>query len=71
MLDKSQTIAYCYIIPLTTRIEVMYALNLWRFYETVIDMCLLCSIVNVNVYMYVRLSVSVTCFLLFEALVEN
>jgi len=49
----------------------MYTLNLWRFYDTVIDMCLICSIVNLYVYMYIRLSVSVTCFLLFEALVED
>ena len=49
---KSQTITYtCYTIPLTARIQFLYTLNLWQFYDTVIDMCLLCSIVNVYVYM--------------------
>jgi len=73
-LDVSQTIAYkCYILILTTRIQFLYTLKWWRFYDTVIekDMCLICSIVNLYVYMYIRLSVSVTCFLLFEALVED
>ena len=68
-LDKSQTITHCYIILLTTSITC--SLHLWRFYDTVIDMCLICSIVNSYVYIYIRLSVSVTCFLLFEALVED
>jgi len=52
-------------------IQFLYTLNLWRFYDTVIDMCLICSNVNLYVYMYIRLSVRVTCFLLFEALVED
>jgi len=37
----------------------MYTLNLWRFYDTVIDMCLICPIVNLYVYMYIRLPVCV------------
>ena len=37
----------------------------------VIEMCLICYIVNLYVYMYICLSVSVICFLLFEALVED
>ena len=42
---------------------------MWRFYDTVIDMCLLCSIVILYVYTFV--SLCVTCFLLFEALMED
>jgi len=49
----------------------VYSLNMWRFYDTVIYMYLICSTVNLYVYMYIRLSVSVICFLLFEALVED
>ena len=51
--------------------QISYTLNVWWFYDTVIDMCFICSIVNFCVYMYIRLSVSVTCFLLFEAFVED
>ena len=70
-MDKYQTITYYYIIFLTARIQFLYTLNMWLFYDTVINMCLTYSIVNLYVYMYIRLSVRVTCFLLFEALVED
>ena len=40
-------------------VQFLYILNLWRFYDTVIDMYLLVYIVNVYVYMCMRLSVYV------------
>jgi len=38
-------------------IQFLYTLNVWRFYDTVIDMYLLVYIVNVYVHMYMRLTV--------------
>jgi len=49
----------------------LYTLNLWQIYDTIIDMCLIRSIGNLYVYVYIRLSVNVTCFLFCEALVED
>jgi len=40
-------------------VQFLYILNMWRFYDTVIDMYLLVYIVNVYVYMCMRLSVYV------------
>ena len=45
-------------------VQFLYILNMWRFYDTVIDMYLLVYIVNVYVYMCMRLSVYVWIVLL-------